>query len=69
MHEPSQESRPLLLREDLESTPVFPIIHMIRTVCQLICYIWALNGLVYPKDVTVRPYLSSPHAFADLRSS
>ncbi|KAH9983891.1 hypothetical protein BJV74DRAFT_946355 [Russula compacta] len=31
MHEASQHSQPLLLSEDIESTPVFPIIHMIRT--------------------------------------
>jgi hypothetical protein len=33
MHEASQHSQPLLLSEDIESTPVFPIIHMIRAVC------------------------------------
>jgi hypothetical protein len=32
MRETSQLSQPLLLNEDIESTPVFPIIHMIRTV-------------------------------------
>jgi hypothetical protein len=35
MHEASQHSQPLLLNEDIESTPVFPIIHMIRTVCSV----------------------------------
>jgi len=33
MRDASQQSQPLLLNEDIESTPVFPIIHMIRTVC------------------------------------
>jgi hypothetical protein len=38
MHEASQHSQPLLLNEDIESTPVFPIIHMIRTVCSVISH-------------------------------